>query len=113
MASKKLNDFKNRLIQNRGKSLDGKKIKGLINVEKNIEISEDNKKLRLDIICDDLTEETRDYLQLHCKSIVNYIDEYNIGDRIPISKCSDSMYDFKILSKENTDGVYFYNLITI
>lgn len=113
MAKKKLNDFKKRLMENKGKSFDGKKINGIIPVERLIEISDNNKILKLEISTGNLTEEIRDNLQLHCKSIVGYIDKYNVGDKILLSKCSDTIYDFQVLSKEKSDGIYSYNLQTI
>lgn len=91
MAKKKMNSFKQKLLENKHKP---------IGVEKTLEVCVKGKILKVDITGDNITEESRKNLIFQCEDIADYVDRYCVGQKIPLSEFSDTIYDLKLVSKD-------------
>lgn len=100
MAKKKMNSFKQKLMENRHKP---------ICADRKLEVSAHGKILKVDITSENVTEENRRNLIFQCENIADFIDRYNVGEKIPLSSFSDTIYDLKLVSK----NMQQYNFITV
>lgn len=100
MAKKKMNSFKQKLMENKHKP---------ISVDRKFEVSVDGKTLKINVVSGNLTEEIKRNLMYQCEDIADFIDRYCVGQRIPLSTFADTIYDLKLISKDTQQ----YNFITI
>ena len=92
MAKKKMNSFKQKLMENRHKP---------ISVDRNLEVSVGDKVLKIDVVGGGtFTEENKRNLIYQCEDIADFIDRYNVGEKIPLSSFSDTIYDLKLVAKD-------------
>lgn len=91
MSKKKMNSFKQKLLENKHKPIE---------VEKTLEVCVKGKILKVDITGENVTEESRKNLMFQCEDIADYVDRYCVGQKIPLSEFSDTVYDLKLVSKD-------------
>ena len=91
MAKKKMNSFKQKLMENRHKP---------ISANRNLEVSVGEKVLKIDVVGGTFTEENKRNLIYQCEDIADFVDRYSVGEKIPLSSFSDTIYDLKLVAKD-------------
>ena len=100
MTKNKMNSFKQKLMQNKHKPM---------SADRSLEVSVNGKVLKVDITGGEVTEENRRNLMYQCVDIADIVDRYDVGQKIPLSNFSDTIYDLKLISK----NMQQYNFVAL
>lgn len=115
MASKLAKQFRQRLEENRGKSMDGNKLFGRTELltSKVVEVWDDEKLIHVDINSSTVSDRDKVDLQYQCKSLLPYIDEYKEGEKICLSQVCNTIFDIQVNIKQLANGKQVFKCATL
>lgn len=115
MASARAKQFKERLAQNKGKTISDISEKGMTDkmYGKVVEIWDKEKIIHVDIQSPYISASDKIDLKIQCEQLLPYIEEYKEGQKICLSNVCNTIFDIKIIKNCIAEGKNYFQCITI